>query len=177
MLWTESLCIIQYTEFEGITLLYSLLIYCVCCLAYAWKSLDIMLVRWPFSNQYSTDIQSILLLTRLLIPFLLRWSGWCNMWCHYTRHCSRDKWLVWGQYCGRIFLVSTTQSHALHAATYFLISRLHEKAAPAFIYNLGLTVFNVSVLLFTQTRFHALGATRTHQTFWHACSLHTHKTM
>lgn len=168
-------------------LLYSLLFYCVCCLVYAWESLDIMLVHWTFSNQYCTDIQSILLLTRLLIPFLLRWSVWCNMWCHYTLYCLHDKWLVWGQYCCRIFLVAVqdfpqhnhTFSIHLHSLfpTCLLISRLHEKVAPAFIHNLGLILFNISVLLFTQTRFQASDATHTHHTYWHACSLHTHTNM
>lgn len=60
----------------------------------------ITLALWPFGDQYCTDIQSILLLSRLLIPFLLRWSVWRNMRRRFPLHCRRDKWAVRGWYEG-----------------------------------------------------------------------------
>lgn len=86
------------------------------CLPFIWalvawrmqgESVGVTLVLWPFGDQYCTDIQSILLLTGLLTPFLLRWSVWCNTQLRFTLHCSPDERPVRGQSCCVISLPST----------------------------------------------------------------------
>lgn len=116
-----------------------------------------MLALWPFGDQYCTDIQSILLLSRPLIPFLLRWSVWRNMWRRFTLHCWQDKWAVWRRCRCRIFLFYTPLSPAAPP------SRSPQKAALSCIP--GLTPL--------QHWFQATDAARARHTCRHGCSLHT----